>query len=234
MSNTLHMISGPRNMSTAILYAFAQHPDLKVIDEPFYGYYLHQTGKVHPGNDLVFKHMPTNLSQILPKLTPEDDWLFVKNMAHHIADMGSYDWIKTHHIIHIIRHPAQMLHSFQKVIPNPTLKDLGLKDQYHLYLKFQRLNLPQLIIDSAEILNNPEEGLSKMCTFAGLKFDSKMLSWPSGPKPYDGVWAPWWYSGVHNSTCFKPQKTTTTEIFSHFSGVYEEGMHYYNLLTQNK
>lgn len=28
----------------------------------------------------------------------------------------------------------------------------------------------------------------------------QMLSWPAGPKPYDGVWAPWWYAGSHKST----------------------------------
>lgn len=28
----------------------------------------------------------------------------------------------------------------------------------------------------------------------------QMLSWPAGPKPYDGVWAPWWYAQTHRST----------------------------------
>lgn len=29
-----------------------------------------------------------------------------------------------------------------------------------------------------------------------------MLQWPSGPKPYDGVWAEYWYQGVWKSTGF--------------------------------
>jgi hypothetical protein len=32
----------------------------------------------------------------------------------------------------------------------------------------------------------------------------QMLSWPAGSKPYDGVWAPWWYAGTHQSTGFQP------------------------------
>jgi hypothetical protein len=27
-----------------------------------------------------------------------------------------------------------------------------------------------------------------------------MLHWAQGPKPYDGVWAPWWYANTHKST----------------------------------
>ncbi|GIL57356.1 hypothetical protein Vafri_12609 [Volvox africanus] len=29
-----------------------------------------------------------------------------------------------------------------------------------------------------------------------------MLSWPAGPKPYDGLWADWWYKNTHKSTGF--------------------------------
>lgn len=32
----------------------------------------------------------------------------------------------------------------------------------------------------------------------------QMLSWPAGPKQYDGVWAPWWYGQTHRSTGFQP------------------------------
>ena len=43
--------SSPRNISTALMYSFAQRSDTKVVDEPFYAYYLTQVNnKVdHPG-----------------------------------------------------------------------------------------------------------------------------------------------------------------------------------------
>ena len=31
-----------------------------------------------------------------------------------------------------------------------------------------------------------------------------MLSWPAGPRPFDGIWAPHWYQAVHRSTGFEP------------------------------
>lgn len=29
--------------------------------------------------------------------------------------------------------------------------------------------------------------------------------WEAGPKPIDGIWAPWWYGSVHKSTSFKTE-----------------------------
>jgi hypothetical protein len=42
MRQTKHlaMWSGPRNLSTAMMYAFAQRSDCRVWDEPFYAAYL--------------------------------------------------------------------------------------------------------------------------------------------------------------------------------------------------
>ena len=40
--------SGPRNISTALMYAFGQRSDTEIIDEPLYAHYLHVTGAAHP------------------------------------------------------------------------------------------------------------------------------------------------------------------------------------------
>ncbi|MEM1067182.1 MAG: HAD family hydrolase, partial [Pseudomonadota bacterium] len=45
------MWSGPRNLSTAMMYAFAQRADCAVWDEPFYAAYLAATGLDHPMRD---------------------------------------------------------------------------------------------------------------------------------------------------------------------------------------
>jgi hypothetical protein len=45
------MWSGPRNISTTMMYSFAQRKDTKVFDEPLYAHYLknsHAAG-YHPG-----------------------------------------------------------------------------------------------------------------------------------------------------------------------------------------
>ncbi len=48
--------------------------------------------------------------------------------------------------------------------------------------------------------------IEALCRACGIAFDEAMLSWPKGPKSFDGVWAPHWYNAVWESTGFaKPE-----------------------------
>lgn len=49
--------SGPRNVSTALLYSFAQRNDTQVVDEPYYGHYLRVSGADHPDKEKVTAQM---------------------------------------------------------------------------------------------------------------------------------------------------------------------------------
>lgn len=57
-----------------------------------------------------------------------------------------------------------------------------------------------VVVLSEDVLANPEGMLRAMCAHAGIDFDPAMLRWSAGPKPYDGVWASYWYRQVHHST----------------------------------
>ena len=43
------MWSGPRNVSTAMMYSWRQRADTTVVDEPLYAHYLVVSGREHPG-----------------------------------------------------------------------------------------------------------------------------------------------------------------------------------------
>ena len=58
------------------------------------------------------------------------------------------------------------------------------------------------VIDSADILRTPEPALRSLCEALDIPFMSNMLSWPAGPRPEDGAWAPYWYDSVEKSTGF--------------------------------
>ncbi len=68
MPKIIHAISGPRNISTAIMYSFAQRPGCSVFDEPLYGIYLKDSKIDHPGKDVVLKNL-TALESIQQKMT---------------------------------------------------------------------------------------------------------------------------------------------------------------------
>lgn len=55
------------------------------------------------------------------------------------------------------------------------------------------------MINSDELIRQPEGVLRALCAALGLAWDPAMLSWAAGPKPYDGCWASWWYRNTHKS-----------------------------------
>ena len=63
-----------------------------------------------------------------------------------------------------------------------------------------------IVIETSRLLANPREVLGNLCDRIGVSFDDAMLSWPAGPKPEDGAWAPYWYDGVWKSTGWQPAK----------------------------
>lgn len=203
------MWSGPRNVSTAVMYAFAQRSDTKVVDEPFYAHYLLQSGADHPGRSKVLQNQPKDPGVVMQNLlshASSKDRLFLKNMAHHMINMDRLlDKLFTefHHVF-LIRDPKEMLPSLHQTLPNPTMQDTAYQDQHKLFSEVKSRGLPFQVIDSAELLKNPRKVLSDLCSGLGIPFEESMLSWSAGPIPEDGVWAEYWYDGVHKSTGFKP------------------------------
>ena len=57
-----------------------------------------------------------------------------------------------------------------------------------------------------------------------------MLSWPAGPKPEDGVWAPHWYDGVHRSTGWQPYSPKQIDLLPSVVDAYEAAMPLYERL----
>ena len=201
--------SSPRNISTALMYSFAQRSDTKVVDEPFYAYYLtHVNTKVdHPGKREIINSQSSNINEIVSKMEMfmEKDVLFIKNMTHHLAKTNvnfSRNW---YHII-LTRSPQSAYISFKKVISNPTVLDLGYKEQYAIALKFKKKNIPFYILSSEELLNSPKNELENLCDYLKINFDNNMLSWDRGGIKEDGIWAKYWYENVHKSQGFKPNK----------------------------
>ena len=106
-----------------------------------------------------------------------------------------------------------MLTSLAAALPEPELADTGLPQQVEL---FERLlsegDRPPPVIDSDDLLANPEGVLRALCQALGLAFDPAMLSWRPGPRATDGRWAPHWYASVERSTGFGKPRTNRAEL----------------------
>ncbi len=200
--------SGPRNVSTALMYSFAQRADTRVVDEPLYAHYLRVSGVDHPGRADVLAAMENDGEAVVRELVlgPCDrPVLFMKQMAHHLVDL---DWgflEQTANVL-LVRDPAEVLASFHKVVPGPTLADTGLELQTRLLHHLRERGQEPAVLDARRVLEDPPGVLARLCERLELPFDERMLSWPAQARPEDGVWAPHWYASVHRSTGFAPYR----------------------------
>ncbi|RIK45136.1 MAG: sulfotransferase family protein [Chloroflexi bacterium] len=204
----INLWSGPRNVSTALMYSFAQRSDTCVVDEPLYAHYLRVSGAPHPGAAEVIASMESDGERVTRNLIlgPCDrPVLFLKQMAHHLVDL-SWDFLAETTNILLVRDPAQMLPSLAQNLAQPTLRDTGLALQSELYQYLRQLGQQPAVLDARQLLLDPRRVLGRLCEQLDLPFDEAMLHWPAGPRPEDGIWAKHWYHNVHRSTGFEPYR----------------------------
>jgi len=225
--------SGPRNISTTLMYSFAQRKDTKVFDEPLYAHYLTSTNakEYHPDAEFIIRSMECNGQVVVNKMLDNNsaELIFFKNMTHHLLDIDKSFMKKGLNVI-LTRSPEDMLPSFHKVIPNPTLNDVGYKSHVKLLHYFEENNISYLVMDSKMILDNPEHQLKRLCKHANIPFLNAMLSWPKGPRVEDGVWAKDWYHKVHQSNGFMKYKKKTKEFPKELNTLLDECLVYYKQL----
>ena len=202
----LSVWSGPRNVSTALMYSFRQRADTVVVDEPLYGHYLRTTGADHPGAREVMEAMDGDGERVVREviLGPcERPVHFFKNMAHHLPGLDP-DFLDGVTNVLLVRDPTEMLPSLARQLSAPTLRDTGLREQDVILDVILARGEKPIVIDARELLLDPPGVLRRACAHLGIPFEEAMLSWPAGPKPEDGVWAKHWYHNVHASTGFAP------------------------------
>lgn len=233
------MWSGPRNLSTAMMYSFAQHPACEVWDEPFYAAYLKETGLDHPMAAEILSAGDQDPNAVIAKCTAQGPQgrpvFYQKHMTQHMTPNVDRRWITQMTNVFLIRHPARVLASYDKKRGNPTLDDIGFQQQSDLIdLVTAQSGTPPLIIDSADIRANPETMLHQLCDKIGIAFHADMLSWPKGGHPQDGVWAPHWYGAVWDSTGFAGVEGPLPEVSENLQPVLNSALDIYNRIARYK
>lgn len=222
----LSVWSGPRNVSTALMYAFRQRADTEVVDEPLYGHYLKTSGAEHPGREDVLAAMDSDGARVVRRelLAPCEvaPVQFFKNMAHHLRGLPDHAFLDRLANVLLTRDPREMLPSLAQQLSQPQLPDTGLEEQVALLERVLETGRAPLVLDARELLRDPEGVLRTLCARLELPFDPAMLHWPAGPVPEDGVWAAHWYGGVHASTGFRPYRPKSAPFPARLRPLLEE------------
>ncbi|WP_282061149.1 HAD family hydrolase [Roseobacter litoralis] len=225
------MWSGPRNLSTAMMYSFGARPDFSIMDEPFYAPFLAATGTEHPMRDEILRAHENDPDAVAalclaPQTTPH---VYMKHMPHHMLDGFPMDWAGECVNVHLIRHPARVIASYAAKWDELTLEMIGYRQQLAL---FQQVG--GVVIDSFDIRADPERSLTALCAAINLPFDPAMLNWPAGARRDDGVWAAHWYGAVHRSTGFAGPEGEMPVLAPHLQDLCDVALPYYEQLAALK
>jgi hypothetical protein len=201
------MWSGPRNISTAMMRAFENRTDTGVIDEPFYAPYLAASGIDHPFRDETLATYPTDWREVVRVVlgpAPGGEAIFYqKHMTHHMLPQFGREWADACRNAFLIRAPEEVLSSYVEKWGHVGLGEIGFVQQRELFeCEADRLGHAPPVVDAADVLADPRGTLSKLCGALDIPFSERMLSWPAGSRPSDGIWAPAWYDAVERSTGF--------------------------------
>jgi hypothetical protein len=236
MTTRICVWSGPRTISTALMYSFAQRRDTRVVDEPLYAHYLRVTPAhaYHPGSREVMASMEIDGEKVVRDvILGEYDTrvVFFKQMTHHLVDVDTGFLDHTVNVL-LTRDPHDMLRSYAAVVDTPSVSDTGYPQNAALWRSLSERGREPVVVDSTTALEDPESVLRQLCEHIGIDFDASMLSWEAGPRPEDGVWAPHWYESVHRSTGFGPPRRHTDPFPDRLRPLLEECLPHYRTLAE--
>ncbi|WOK95973.1 branched-chain-amino-acid aminotransferase-like protein 1 [Canna indica] len=228
----IHSWSAPRSLSTSLMYSFAQRDDMEVVDEPLYANFLVVTGVERPYLDEVLSTMDSDGNKVVKEVIfgpGEKKYRYCKHMAKQRLPNLKNDLMKKGKHFILIRNPLNILQSFNKVVP-PSFLELGLGDLVSIYSELCELGVSPPVIDADDLQNDPEVVLRGLCQDLDIPFQTSMLKWEAGPKPFDGIWAPWWYGSVHKSTGFKKPQQYSMPFPLELYDLLEQSLPFYNML----
>jgi Sulfotransferase domain len=227
------MWSGPRNISTAMMYSFGNREDCVAWDEPFYGFALKQRGNDHPMRDEIMSANDSNWDALVEKcISPAAKPIFYqKHMTHHMLPGFDRSFALKLNNAFLIRSPEQVLASYMQKWNEASLQNIGFVEQVEIFeMVANHLGHAPPVIEADAVLQNPRTTLSKLCFALNIAFDEAMLHWPKGPKTFDGVWAPHWYNAVWQSEGFAAPASKSIALNADLQRIADQARPYYEKL----
>ncbi len=140
--------------------------------------------------------------------------VFIKDFPHYIKHMWTNDFLDHFNHSFLVRDPAKVVTSMYKHWPDFHLVECGILEQRELFDRVaDRLGTAPPVIDSDDLLEDPQGIVAAYCQAVGIPFIAEALSWEPGDRSevswYDGGS---WHSNLRNSDGLKPQPRKYIDI----------------------
>ena len=210
------------------MYSFNSRPETRVVDEPTYAHYVSTTGAKRPYEKELFASQNRDGRVVLATLRDDvvsarakGEMVYVKHIAKLCtAPSGFIEEACETALLQgsgrafiLVRDPRRVLRSWTRVLP-ASLEESGFPGVEAAFDTLMRMTAGKgvAVVDAQAIAEKPRETLQRLCEVLDIAWDERMLAWERGGIPEDGCWASYWYTRVHESTCFQsaPKRDTAT------------------------
>lgn len=217
MKRILTLWGVPRSTSTAFEWMMRMRGDLSCWHEPFGEAWYHGEDRRWP--------RATSEDPVRPGLTFESVWerlradaeehdVFVKDFPHYTRHMWSDAFLAHFRHSFLVRDPAKVLTSMHSHWPEFLEEETGFREQRELFDRIaQRDGTAPPVIDSDDLLEDPETIVAAYCSAMGIPFIREAMTWEPGDRAavswYDGGS---WHGNLRSSDGLKPQRRREVDL----------------------
>lgn len=203
----------PRSTSTAFEWMMRQRGDMTCFHEPFGEAWYQGEEPLWPRATADSLRTPgLTLDQVYENLksAARRGPVFSKDFPHYVDHLWDDAFLTPFSHSFLIRDPAKTITSIYDKWPDFHEKEVGFAEQRALFdLIADRDGKPPPVIDSDDLLEDPQQIVSLWCQAVNIPFIAQALTWEPGAR--DEV--SWWDGGsfhanLRNSNGLKPQTRT--------------------------
>ncbi|MDJ1183389.1 hypothetical protein [Roseofilum casamattae] len=241
MKKILVLWTTVRSTSTAFEKMIRQRGDFLVFHEPFGLSYYNSPERRdinrYPNIELNPEYSYQKTWQKLQQ-NSGDRGVFVKDMAYYVSHLANKDFLSIFENTFLIRDPAKMLPSLYNEWPDFTLEEAGYAELYNVFERVRQMSgKTPVVIDSDDLVQNPELTVKAYCNAVGIPFIKESLEWEPQSRPELSNWEPSWHGYLNTTSGFKAQKqkkyVSVTEN-KHLQHAYEFCLPYYTKIHKYK
>lgn len=254
MYTTIHLYSGPRSLSTAMMYSFGERDDTVVYDEPLYASWLSYNQDIfRPYRKELLNSSECDSAKVMLSLltnhTLNEPIIFAKHIAKQymydklnktFMNKGDDQNLSVKHVF-LIRDPYEMICSWDVKSgvhsEGCSLDATSLPLMLKLFSDLRSGGEAPIVVDSSILKAHPKVMLQHLCMLLGIPFTDKQLAWKKGSKPYDGMWASYWYDTVHQSTGFSSDIGCNGKVMRPLNKeqleIYRDALPFYEMLRRH-
>lgn len=249
MHKILALWATPRSTSTAFEWAMDNRGDMNCFHEPYNEAYYYGEDRLHdryfiadpalkPTSCLTFDSVHDRLLSLAA-----NGPIFIKDFAYSIMHMIDEGFLDCFQHTFLIRDPEKVLTSMHSRWPDIEFSEIGFKELHELYnLISDKYGAAPIVIDSDDLLAEPDAYMAAYCQAAGIPFISKALNWEDKKEENAKRKATWnddqhgFHDSLKSSTGLAAQKRDYPPVDSdnRLKKLYEDSLPHYKALYEHR